>query len=214
MNILCFGDSNTHGYNPRNEKRYEKNVRWTGILQNLLTNEHYVIEEGLGGRTTVFEDPITEGLSSINYIIPCMRSHQPLDLLIIMLGTNDTKERFNASASVISLGLERIIKKIQNEKESFYNNKPNILIIAPPKIKEGINDVECYSRMGKDCVYKSSQIGALYEDVAKRLGCMYLDASKDVQFSDIDCMHLDEDNHLILAHKIYDTIIENIKELS
>ena len=107
MNILCFGDSNTHGYNPKDTTRFEKNIRWTGILQNLLGEKDYVIEEGLSGRTTVFEDPINEGLCGLNYIVPCLMTHEPVDLLIIMLGTNDTKERFGANADVISLGLTR-----------------------------------------------------------------------------------------------------------
>ena len=206
MNILCFGDSNTHGYNPKDGTRFEKNVRWTGVLQNLLGDKYYVIEEGLSGRTTVFEDPIHEGLSGINYIYPCLMTHEPIDLLIIMLGTNDTKERFGASASVISLGLSRLIKKVQETKLAFRNNKPNILIVAPLPIRSEVNTVECYATMGKGCSEKSYEIIPLYENVANELGCQFFDPSPYVICSDYDYMHLDENAHNILANKLYEFI--------
>ncbi|MGL4913704.1 MAG: GDSL-type esterase/lipase family protein [Romboutsia sp.] len=206
MNILCFGDSNTHGYNPKDGTRFEKNVRWTGILQNLLGNKHYVIEEGLSGRTTVFEDPIHEGLSGFNYIYPCLMTHEPIDLLIIMLGTNDTKERFGASASVISLGLYRLIKKAQEAKLAFRNNNPNILIVAPLPIRPEINTVECYYTMGKGCSEKSYEIISMYEKVANELGCQFFNPSPYAICSDYDYMHLDEKAHNILANKLHEFI--------
>lgn len=215
MNILCFGDSNTHGYNPKDGSRFEKNKRWTGVLQNLLGKNHYVIEEGLSGRTTVFEDPIHEGISGISYITPCLNSHEPIDLLIIMLGTNDTKERFGASANVISLGLKRLIKKAQDTKEAFRNSKPNILIVAPLPIREEIKNVECYSTMGKDCYKKSYEIIPLYENIAKELGCYYFNPSPYTMCRDYDYMHLSEHAHEVLANKLYEVInkIKNYNEL-
>ena len=210
MNILCFGDSNTHGYNPKDGTRYERNKRWTGILQNLLGEEDYVIEEGLSGRTTVFEDPIHEGLSGLNHIYSCLMTHEPLDLLIIMLGTNDTKERFGANANVISLGLSRLIEKAKNTKLAFRNNKPNILIVAPIPIRPEISSVECGANMGKGCSEKSYELIPLYENVAKETGCYFFDPSLYVACSDYDYMHLSEEAHEILANKLYD-VISNIK---
>ena len=95
-NILCFGDSNTHGYNSKTGGRFTVEERWTKLLQRKLGDDYYVIEEGLSGRTTSFEDPVFEGLSGLNAIYPCMMTHEPLDLVIIMLGTNDTKDRLIA----------------------------------------------------------------------------------------------------------------------
>ena len=88
-NILCFGDSNTHGYNSKTGGRFTVEERWTKLLQRKLGDDYYVIEEGLSGRTTSFDDPVFEGLSGLNAIYPCMMTHEPLDLVIIMLGTND-----------------------------------------------------------------------------------------------------------------------------
>ena len=211
MNILCFGDSNTHGYNPKDTTRFEKNIRWTGILQNLLGEKDYVIEEGLSGRTTVFEDPINEGLCGFNYIVPCLMTHEPVDLLIIMLGTNDTKERFGANAYVISLGLTRLIKKVKNTEIAFRNNKPNILIVAPLPIRPEIESVECGVTMGKGCSEKSYKLIPLYKKVAEELGCHFFDPSPYAICSDYDYMHLSEEAHKILANKLYE-VINNIRE--
>lgn len=208
MNILCFGDSNTHGYNPENGKRYERNERWTGILQNLLGESDYVIEEGLSGRTTVFDDPLYEGLSGIDFIIPTLMTHEPIDLLIIMLGTNDTKDRFGASAEVISLGLDRLIKKAKFCELAFRNSKPNILVVAPLPIREEIKNAECYYTMGKSCSKKSYKIIPLYEKVAKENGCYFFDPSPFVICSDYDYMHLSKEAHEILGKKLYEVISE------
>lgn len=208
MNILCFGDSNTHGYNPENGKRYERNERWTGILQNLLGDSDYVIEEGLSGRTTVFDDPLYEGLSGLDFIIPTLMTHEPIDLLIIMLGTNDTKDRFGASAEVISLGLDRLIKKAKFCEVAFRNSKPNILVVAPLPIREEIKNAECYYTMGKSCSEKSYKIIPLYDKVAKENGCHFFDPSPFAICSDYDYMHLSNKAHEILGKKLYEIISE------
>ena len=99
--ILCFGDSNTWGYDAYSGGRFARDVRWTGVLQNTLAKDYHIIEEGLCGRTTVFDDPLNEGLNGFRYLLPCLQSHLPIDMLIIMLGTNDCKERFAATAKNI-----------------------------------------------------------------------------------------------------------------
>lgn len=112
--IVCYGDSNTHGYDGDTGLRFDENTRWTCLLQKYLGDEYQVIEEGLSGRTTVFDDPLHEGLNGLQLITPVLMSHEPVDLLIIMLGTNDTKVRFNCSAEAIGIGLQRLIKKAKD----------------------------------------------------------------------------------------------------
>ena len=113
--IVCLGDSNTHGYcaDPRDcadgTDRFNEAERWTRLLEQMLGPEYLVLEEGLSGRTTVFSDPLHEGMAALDVIYPILMSHEPVDLLIIMLGTNDTKERFGANAACIALGMERQI---------------------------------------------------------------------------------------------------------
>lgn len=90
--ILCIGDSNTWGYIPGSGERYEKNVRWTGKLAQTLGENYEVIEEGMNGRTTAFTDKIEPGTAALDYLYPCLISQFPLDYIIVMLGTNDTKD--------------------------------------------------------------------------------------------------------------------------
>lgn len=108
--VICLGDSNTHGYCGAQEGetlcggRFSEAERWPCLLQRALGEEYLVIEEGLCGRTTVFPDPLEPGLDAISYLRPCLLSHAPVSLLILMLGTNDTKERFGLSAEEIAVG--------------------------------------------------------------------------------------------------------------
>lgn len=102
--IVCLGDSNTHGYcaDPADCAdgsllRFMKSERWTCRLQASLGEDFLVLEEGLPGRTTVFDDPVEESLSALPYLYPCLMSHAPVSLLVVMLGTNDTKERLGAT---------------------------------------------------------------------------------------------------------------------
>ena len=201
--ILCYGDSNTHGYNSSNMGRFSEKERWTCLLSNLLGDGYLVREEGLSGRTTSFEDPLFEGLNGYSLIYPCMLTHEPLDLLIVMLGTNDVKERFSATPENIAKGMERLVTKAQNTKEAWRKN-PNILIIAPPPIEEGYRSSCISGEMGSSCVEKSKALAPLYEDVANRLGCHFLDAGTipGICMYPYDYMHLSLESHRLLAEKL------------
>ena len=111
--ILCFGDSNTHGYMPGLGTRYPYDVRWPGVLARLLGAEYHIVEEGMDGRTTAFEDAIQPHRSALGYLYPCLKTHAPLDLVILMLGTNDTKVRYAVSAEEIGFGLQRDLEEIE-----------------------------------------------------------------------------------------------------
>ena len=100
--ILCYGDSNTWGYDPQTRSRFPHDVRWTGVLASSLGTGYRVVEEGLNGRTTRWDDPIEAGRNGLTFLQPCLESHLPLDLVIVMLGTNDLKQRFGLSASDIA----------------------------------------------------------------------------------------------------------------
>ena len=127
--IVCLGDSNTHGYcaDPADCAdggiRFNESERWTRLLQKHLGEEYLVIEEGLSGRTTCFEDPLHEGLSALNYIYPCLKSHEFVDLLVIMLGTNDVKERFSASAACVAIAMGRGCREKSLELAKYYKEQ-------------------------------------------------------------------------------------------
>lgn len=204
--ILCFGDSNTHGYcaDPADCAdggiRFREDERWTKLLQKALGEEYLVIEEGLSGRTTCFEDPIHEGLSGLQYIHPCLKSHEAVDLLIIMLGTNDTKDRFYASAACIGIGMARLVKKAM-ATECWGDHKPNILVVAPPPIEEGMLSSPAAETMGRLCVEKARELKTYYKMQCELLGCHFLDAD-GCEFNKIDYMHLTRKGHAQLADKL------------
>ena len=187
--ILCLGDSNTHGYcaDPNDCAdhgiRFNEEERWTCRLQKALGDEYLVTEEGLSGRTTVFVDPIHESMDALSVIYALLKSHEVIDLLIIMLGTNDVKERFGANAACIAAGMERLILK-----------QPNILVVAPPPIGAGFHDAV----MGDGCVEKSAGVAGQLRIICERQGVHFLDA-KDCEFNQVDFMHLTRKGHAQLA---------------
>ncbi len=198
--IVCFGDSNTHGYCAETGGRFDEESRWTSLLQAYLGDGYLILEEGLSGRTTCFDDPIHEGLSGLDYIYPCMMTHEPLDLLIIMLGTNDTKERFGVSPACIGLGLKRLIAKAK-ATECWSGGVPNILVVTPQNIGREYIDTACGATMGKGCAQKSEMLAEQFRLIADSMGCSYLDANKLVTAgpNQVDFMHLSEAGHGQLA---------------
>ena len=200
--IVCLGDSNTHGYcaDPTDcadgGSRFNEDERWTCRLQSALGQDYLVTEEGLSGRTTVFDDPLHEGLNALNYIHPCLKSHAFVDLLIIMLGTNDTKDRFCASASCISLGMARLVAKAK-ATDCWGGKAPNILVIAPPAIGDALND----PYMGVHCAEKSRELAKYYAQQCQLLGVHFMDAA-GCEFNKIDFMHLTRNGHAQLAEKL------------
>lgn len=214
--IVCFGDSNTHGYcaDPADcadgGDRFNEDERWTCLLQKALGEEYLVIEEGLSGRTTVFPDPLHESMSGLDVIYSCLMSHEPVDLLIIMLGTNDTKERLGANAACIGIGMERLVAKAKTV-EAWRGGKPNILLICPPHIGEGLLDHPFGAAMGLGCTEKSRGLAPRYRELADRLGCAFLDAEGLAEFNKLDCMHLTCRGHRQLAEALSALVPELVK---
>lgn len=198
--IVCFGDSNTHSYcaDPGDcadgGSRFNESERWTCLLQKALGEDYLVLEEGLSGRTTVFPDPLHECMSGLDVISPCLMSHEPVDLLILMLGTNDTKERLGANAACIGIGMERLVMKAKTVP-AWKDGRPNILVIAPPHIGEGLWDPP----MGRGCPQKSRELAPYYAELAQRQGCAFLDAEGVAEFNRVDYMHLTRRGHAALA---------------
>ena len=172
--IVCFGDSNTHGacVDPTDSAdhgyRFNEDERYTCLLQKKLGEDYLVIEEGLSGRTNAFDDPLHEGLSGVMHVTPILNSHEPLDLLIIMLGTNDTKAYFSASPVNIGTGLERLVRKAQ-ATQCWGEHEPKILVVCPPHIGEGLYQNEAGLKMGPGCPEKSRELAKYYQQVCDPL---------------------------------------------
>lgn len=208
--ILCLGDSNTHGYcaDPKDcadgGVRFNEDERWTCLLQKALGDEYLVTEEGLSGRTTVFVDALHESMDALSVAYPLLKSHEVIDLLVIMLGTNDTKDRFGMSAACIGLGLERLVRKCMSV-DCWGDHKPNILIVSPPPIGDGMQD-PC---MGEHCAEKSRELAYYYQQKAELLRCHFMDAA-GCEFNRIDYMHLTCKGHAQLAERLAKAIPEMI----
>lgn len=212
QHVICLGDSNTHGYcgDPADcadgaLQRFNEEERWPKLLQKALGEDVLVVEEGLSGRTTVFNDPLYECLSAMDYLYPCLKSHEPVDLLIVMLGTNDTKERFGASAACIDLGMQRLVRKAMSVDCWGPDGIPNILIVAPPPIGEEMEHSAVAGSMGRGCVMKSRQLAELYAASAQLLGVHFLNAA-GCEFNQVDYMHLTRKGHAQLAERLAELV--------
>ena len=174
--IVCYGDSNTWGYCAATGGRYADDARWTRLLQEQLGEGWLVAEEGVCGRTTVFEDPLTEGLCGFTHLAPALYANSPLDLLVVMLGTNDCKQRYSATAQNIADGLARLVTRAK--QLPVWAGEPKVLIVAPIMIDPRVHQVPRVGQeMGEGCVEKSRLLPGLMERTARETGCEFIDAT-------------------------------------
>ena len=205
-NILCFGDSNTYGYIPENGMRYPKEIRYPGKLQILLGDDYHVIEEGCNGRTTIHDDPQDGWKNGLDYLRPCLNSHKPVDIVVLMLGTNDLKDTFHLSAKEIADGagiLVDVIKEFCSEEQGFV---PKIILVSPPEIGSGMRNSPFFSSFSEDPIERSKQFKKYYREVADEKGCIFFDAAKYIYPSEVDSLHLTPEGHATLAEKLKEVI--------
>lgn len=200
--VLCFGDSNTYGYDASTDGRFDENTRWTCVLQKLAGPDYTIIEEGLSGRTTCYRDPINEGMAGLDYLYPCLMSHGPFDTLVIMLGTNDCKERFSATPKNIADGMKRLVEKAK--ELAVWTGEPDLIVIAPPPIQKACETSPVAGEMGI-CSDKSYRLAEEYEAMAKLERVRFLDAAP-VEMNSIDYMHLSAAGHTQLAKMIWEEL--------
>lgn len=207
IRILCYGDSNTWGYiSGSDHQRYGNNQRWTRILANLLGNKFEIIEEGLNSRTLISNDkrPGKEGKNGYEYLIPCLDTHDPVDLVVLMLGTNELKFTYNKSAKDIGQMLEEyFVKTILNRKSQLRDSYPKLLIVVPPILNE--NQEYCKSNnkyLGAS--QKSKELNDIYKNIAERYNCYFL--SNENLETGIDGVHLTKESHRKLAEILKEKI--------
>ncbi len=203
--ILCYGDSNTWGYEPATKERYSRAERWTGILQRELGAEYYVVEEGLNGRTTVWDDPIEGYKNGKEQLIPCLTSHKPIDLVTIMLGTNDLKRRFSLGAYDIAEGAGVLVNIIQKSDCGPQEGAPKVLLMAPPPVAK----LTEYAEMFEAAEVKSRRFSEHYQRVAQEYGCAFLDTAQVIVSSDLDGIHFEVSEH----QKLGQTIATRVREM-
>ncbi len=201
--ILCYGDSNTWGYDPATKDRFGPDVRWTGVLQRILGGGYQVIEEGLNGRTTVWDDPLSPGRNGKAYLPPCLESHRPLDLVTIMLGTNDLKRRFGLTSSDIAEGAGLLADMVVQIGRTAAGTPPVVLLIAPPPTSRFGE----FGEMFQGATETSRGFAEAYRMVAGWNHCAFLDAGEVVVSSDLDGIHLEADEHRKLGEAVAGEIL-------
>jgi len=199
-NILCFGDSNTWGLNPKTGKRFDENTRWTSLLNKNLGAGFNVIEAGQPNRTLVHNPPFDGVLSGVSYLKPYLDAYE-LNFIIIALGTNDLKKRFDLTPSTIANGLNDLINAIKMYYQSNSNPVPQVVVICPAKIRLTGQYARIYN--GADAKLKS-----LFNEFKKvadnhKYECLSLSS---IEVSAEDGIHFNAKEHVDISHKMANII--------
>jgi lysophospholipase L1-like esterase len=211
-NILCFGDSNTWGYDAESydpetgiAKRMPFEIRWPGVAQKLLGNDYRIIENALNARTLMREDPYFPHRLGIAGLEETLDANAPLDLVILTLGVNELKHMFNLTAGMISFGMEKLVLAA---KQVYYGYpEPKILIISPAPVRSDIEDGVFGFSFGPLAYKKSCELSKLYRELALKYGCGYLDgASLGLSLNTVDGLHYNREDHAKLGEKAAEKI--------
>lgn len=203
--ILCYGDSLTWGRIP-NGGRYPKHLCWPTLLNDLLGHQHQVINFGLPGRTTIWNDPFLEGRNGLSYLQAALETFGPVDILILMLGTNDLKRHFHVGAYEAAKGVEKLIEKSRMPNDNGFP-APTLVIVAPPNILSPTGSV---AESFDGAIEKSQHFHQYYQDIASKNQCIFLNAAGVLQPSEVDGVHLDTQGNEHLANAIYPLIKDRI----
>jgi len=201
--ILCYGDSNTWGYIPGSGRRYPYHIRWPGQIQSLLGSNFRVIEEGLSGRYTVWDEPFRPGRNGAALLQPLLESHNPLNLLILMLGTNDILHFKDNTPYDAARGIAVLIDIARRTQTGSHGKPPPVLLVAPPvieKLSETLK-LKCHGDFNK-----SSDFAGHYQETAKEKNCYFFNAAEVCKPSLVDGVHLDADGHGRMARAVADFV--------
>lgn len=204
--IMCFGDSLTWGWVPILEgaptTRYPADVRWTGVLQKELGSDYMVIEEGLSARTTSLDDPTDPRLDGSAYLPSALASHFPLDLVIIMLGTNDTKAYFHRTPFEVAAGMSKLVGQVLTSAGGVGTvyPAPQVLIVAPPPLT-AMPHAYFQSLFG-GAHEKSAELGKIYGDLADFMKVAFFDAGSVISTDGVDGIHFTEENNAELGEAL------------
>lgn len=210
--ILFYGDSNTWGFDPATGLRYPYRDRWTTICEDLLGPGYNCIPSGMNGRTTAFDDPVKgsrNGMKGLDYEL---QTHKPLDLFVIMLGTNDLKY---VDAWGSADGMERLVRLVRSANDRYNLSSPvfpsggsntPVLLISPILLNEHVG-------ARSDDISESGRLSGLYEEIAEKYGLHFMDAALYAEPSGIDGIHLGTDGHRKLGEVIAGSIRDILKDV-
>ena len=200
--VLCYGDSNTWGCipleGPGRARRFPPATRWPGVLRSELGEGYWVVEEGLSGRTTVWDDALSPHRNGRALLPPLLLTHEPLDLVIIMLGTNDLKHRIGVSAREIAEGAGMVVDVVAGSDCGPGGSAPQALLVCPPPVAQ----LDELDDEFEGATEKSGQLAGHYAAIAEARSCSFVDAGSLISSSDVDGIHLDEPEHRVLGQAI------------
>ncbi len=191
VTLLCFGDSNTWGFNPATWERYPQDIRWPGVLQNELGESYRVIEDGQNGRTAVEGKAFAGFNTSKSDLVSTLANHSPMDLVIMMLGTNDLLMRSSVSPDDVGKGIDVLLDVIHNSGAGPGGSTPAVLLLAPPPIGSHAGEIDAL----KSAVTQSHLFAERYASIAADFDCAFLNTGEIVHSSEIDGSHLDASEH-------------------
>lgn len=198
VTLLCFGDSNTWGYNPVTWERYPLNIRWPGVLQNELGESYRVIEDGQNGRTAVEGETFVGFNTSKTDLVSTLANHVPVDLVILMLGTNDLLMRSSVSPDDVGKGIDVLLEVIRDSGAGPGCSAPAVLLLAPPPIGSLTDETDAI----ESAVIQSHLFAERYASIAADFGCAFLNTGEIVRSSEIDGSHLDASEHKKLGFAV------------
>lgn len=197
--IVCYGDSNTFGYNPKDASRFDENTRWTSILQDILKNEYEIINAGMCDRTGFVNNPNGFEFSAPQHFPDFISKSENIDILILWIGTNDLQFQYDINVDEIQNGLEELIKLAKTKSKK-------VVIILPVELDERILQGYFRCQFDETSVEKSKIVGKFYKTLANIYGCEIFDVNEFVKPSDTDGLHYDKNSHKIIANKLADFI--------
>lgn len=206
--VLLFGDSNTHGTcpmtGPGDRRRHEADVRWPGLVAAALPDVR-IIDEGHPGRTTVHDDPV-EGphKNGLSVLLSLLESHRPIDLVVVMLGTNDLKARFGVGGQEIALSVDRLLGVVATSGAGGDGGAPKMLVAAPPPIME----TGWLAEMFAGGAAKSKDWAPHFRRVALGRKAGFIDAGEHISVDPIDGIHYNAETHRVLGAAMTDAIRE------
>jgi lysophospholipase L1-like esterase len=200
--ILCFGDSNTYGFVPKSGERYDKNTRWTGVLQKFCQNEFEIIEAGCNNRTA-FSDS-NDGIFQTGYkILPKFLQENP-DIVILSIGINDIQKFYNPTLEQIKVGITSLVEKANPERT---------ILIAPPKLDENVLNGVFAFQFDEISVEKSKHIGEIYKSISQEKHCKFINLDDYINVSAKDGLHYEPKDHYIVAQTVLDCLRKPSKEI-
>ncbi|MCQ2561699.1 MAG: GDSL-type esterase/lipase family protein [Clostridia bacterium] len=208
IKVFCYGDSNTFGFEPVTRGRHPYDVRWTGVLQEMLGSEYRVLEQGSNGRTASYTEPFEVWKTGSYALLPALHMCKPAEVIIFMLGTNDLKFFFRPKLEEIAEGMEKLVVTAREFLVEETGVDPKIILAAPIYVGENIEESWLSCEFKANSAPLSRQIAPLYREIAERQNCCFLDASLYAQPAEEDQIHMNAEGHRALAEAMHAAVLK------